>query len=423
VSHPHSLPEWLALLEERHPRAIELGLDRVAEVRDRLDLNPAWPILTVGGTNGKGSTCAYLEAALQAAGYRTGCYTSPHLLRYNERVHIDGAEVSDEALVAAFAAVESARVGIPLTYFEHGTLAAVWLFARAGIDAAILEVGLGGRLDAVNIFDADCSVITSVDLDHQDYLGHTREAIGYEKAGIMRPHRPCVCIDPDPPASLVTHAEAVGAGLLRLGHEIGIETGQDGWRCRVGQRAYPALPQPVMVGRCQYHNAAAAVAALHVLRERLPVPAQALRAGIAQARCPGRFQILPGAPVMVLDVAHNPNAALALAENLAALAGSSKVIAVFSMLRDKDVKGVAGIMAPHVRTWHAAGLAGPRGHSGAELASILGAMGIAALEHGDVRDALRAACAEAGPTDIICTFGSFYTVAEAMQAMPGRTAG
>jgi dihydrofolate synthase / folylpolyglutamate synthase len=422
VSLPDGLPAWLALLESRHPRTVDLGLERVAEVRDRLDLHPVWPLLTVGGTNGKGSACAYLEAALQAAGYRTGCYTSPHLLHYNERVRVDGAEVPDEVLVSAFSAVESARRDTPLTYFEHGTLAAVWLFARAGIDAAVLEVGLGGRLDAVNAFDPDCAVITTVDLDHQDYLGDTREAIGYEKAGIMRPRRPCICTDPSPPASLEAHAGAIGARLLRLGHEIGIETGPDGWLCRIGERVYPALPPPAMAGRYQYDNAAAAVAALHVLRERLPVPVQALRSGIARARCPGRFQLLPGAPRIVLDVAHNPQAARALAQNLVALAGPSRVFAVFSMLSDKDVRSVVQIMAPHVHRWHVAGLPGPRGHTGGELAAILAEFDVAPREQKDVANALRAACAEAGPTDIISVFGSFYTVAEAMQAMPGRTA-
>ncbi len=423
MSLPDRLSEWLLLLETRHPRAIELGLERVQAVRARMGLEPACPVITVGGTNGKGSTCAYLEAVLVDAGYRVGCYTSPHLLRYQERVRVAGEELGEAEHVAALAAVESARAEIPLTYFEHGTLAALWLFRQAGVDALVLEVGLGGRLDAVNAIDADCAVVTSVDLDHQEYLGDTREAIGREKAGIFRPGRPAVVSDREPPASLMAQARSLGARLLRLGHEFEVQPEEGGWSCRVEARRYPALPRPVLPGGFQLDNAAAALVALAVLRERLPVPMQALRSGIARARPPGRFQILPGPPRVVLDVAHNPHAARALAGNLAALSGGRQCIAVLGMLRDKDVAGVVQAMMPCIRSWHLAGLHGPRSMDGDALAAILGGMGLAGVRaHPDVAAAFAAACAEAGPADIIIVFGSFYTVAEALTDLHGASA-
>ncbi len=422
MTHPDSLAAWLGLLESRHPKAIDLGLERVEAVRARLGLNPDWPVITVGGTNGKGSTCAYLEAILNDAGYRVGCYTSPHLLRYNERVRIAGVACSDDHLLRAFAAVEAARGDIPLTYFEHGTLAAIWLFVDAGVQTAVLEVGLGGRLDAVNVFDADCAVVTSVDLDHQEYLGDTREAIGFEKAGIFRGGRPAVVTDPAPPATLLDHAARVGARLLRLGSEIRVAEDGLSWTCRVLDRVYPALPRPALPGRYQLDNAAAAVAALSCLQDRLPVAMQALRSGLARAHLPGRFQVLPGAPRIVLDVAHNPHAARALAGNLAALRQGGRIHAVLGMLCDKDVTEVVKALAPLVDSWHVAGLPSPRGLPGEELARlVLRQTGRVALVHADIAAALSGACANAGPADIIAVFGSFYTVAEAMKALPPET--
>jgi dihydrofolate synthase/folylpolyglutamate synthase len=420
VSQPDSLDAWLALLETRHPSAIQLGLERVAQVRAAMGLDPDFPIITVGGTNGKGSTCAYLEAILADAGYRVGCYTSPHLLRYPERVRVGGLELTDAEHIAAFAAVEAGRGGIPLTYFEHGTLAAMWLFRRARIEAAVLEVGLGGRLDAVNVFDADCAIVTSVDLDHQEYLGDTRAAIGYEKAGIFRAGRPAVVTDPDPPATLLAHAQAIGARLLCLGREIRVEAGEGAWTCRVGDRVHAALPRPVLPGEFQLHNAAAAVAALSVVRERLPVSALAMRAGIARARPSGRFQVLPGPPRVILDVAHNPHAARALAGNLAARPGPGRCLAVLGMLRDKDAAGVARALAGQVDAWFAAGLDGPRGLAGDALAERMRQAGLGEVRAWpDVAGALQAACAEAGPADIIVVLGSFHTVAEALKVLSG----
>ena len=319
MSQPTSLAGWLAHLEARNVSAIVLGLERVRAVATRLALNPGFPLITVGGTNGKGSVCVYLETILEAAGYRVGCYTSPHLLRYNERVRLAGKEAGDADLCRAFTAVESARGDTPLTYFEQGTLAALWLFQEAGVDVAILEVGLGGRLDAVNVWDADCAVVASVDLDHQAFLGDTREQIGFEKAGIYRGGRPAICCDAYPPASLLDHAASIGADLVRLGTDIRVDMAEGGWTCRVREAAFPALPRPAMPGAHQFGNAACAIAALHALRERLPVPQQAIRAGIAAARLPGRFQVVGRAPLRILDVAHNPHAARALAANLADL--------------------------------------------------------------------------------------------------------
>jgi dihydrofolate synthase/folylpolyglutamate synthase len=423
LSYPVTLDAWLQHLESRNREAIVLGLDRVSQVRDRLGLLPEFPLISVGGTNGKGSVCAYLEAVLSAAGYRVGCYSSPHLLRYNERVHIDGREASDAELCAALNAVEQARGSLPLTYFEQGTLAAMWLFMRAGLDAVVLEVGLGGRLDAVNIWDADCAVVTGVDLDHQQFLGDTREAIGFEKAGIFRAGKPAVCGDAQPPASLLAHVNQLGAELLCLGAEIRVElgsVGEVGWTCRVGKGAeaqtYPALPALAMPGRHQYANAACAIAALGALRSRLPVSMNALRSGLATARQPGRFQIIGRQPLQILDVAHNPHAARSLAANLADLPPGGRVIAVCAILADKDVAAIVQIMKPYVQLWHAAGLDVPRGLHADGLADILRGAGCASVQHASVQEAWRAACVEAKPADTILAFGSFHTVAAVLEA-------
>jgi len=416
-----SLPGWLAHLEARNINAIVLGLDRGREVAERLALAPSFPLVTVGGTNGKGSACAYLEAMLEAAGYRVGCYTSPHLLRYNERVRIAGREASDDDLCRAFAAVEDARGDLPLTYFEQGTLAAMWLFREAGVDVGVLEVGLGGRLDAVNLWDADCAVVTSIDLDHQAFLGDTRELIGFEKAGIYRAGRPAICGDGDPPKSLLDHAAGIGADLIRFGQDIRVELAETGWTCRVRETAFAALPRPAMAGAHQFINAACAIAALHQMRARLPVPMLAIRAGIAAARQPGRFQVIGQSPLRLLDVAHNPHAARALAANLADLPPTGNIHAVFAMLADKDVDAVIDLLSPRIAFWHVAGLAGPRGMSAAVLAERMTARGLPHRSHADVATAWQEACRLAGPADTIAAFGSFHTVAEVMAAIPTST--
>ncbi|TAH42744.1 MAG: bifunctional tetrahydrofolate synthase/dihydrofolate synthase [Betaproteobacteria bacterium] len=424
---PQTLDQWLALLEGRHTQTIRLGLERVRTVKAALGQDPSSVVITVGGTNGKGSTCAMLEAILLAAGYRVGCYTSPHLLHYNERVRIDGKDASDQQLVDAFAAVEAARGETPLTYFEHGTLAAWSIFQRVAPDVIILEVGLGGRLDAVNVFDADCAIVTSVAMDHMEYLGDTREAIGYEKAGIFRAGRPAVCGDPQPPASLMAHAEAVGARLWISGRDFGFGGDRQQWgywryaeppaRGALVKRA--GLAYPALRGANQLLNAAAVITALDALRDRVPVTMQAIRQGLMLVDVPGRFQVLPGRPAVVLDVAHNPQAAGVLSENLGNMGFYPETYGVFGMLRDKDVEGVVALMRDRVDHWLLADLPGARGLAAEELAERMRAAGIVA----DIRcfasaaEAFAAAQESAGEGDRIVIFGSFLTVADVLAAV------
>ena len=416
---PESLEGWLGLLEARHGQSIQLGLDRVRAVRDALNLPQTCPLFLVGGTNGKGSTCALLEAVLLAAGRRVGLYTSPHLLSYNERVRIDGREASDAVLIEAFAEVECARGEIPLTYFEHGTLAAWVVFCRENLDAIILEVGLGGRLDAVNVFDPDCSIVTSVAMDHMDYLGETREAIGFEKAGIFRAGRPAICGDPLPPESLVTHAEAMGAKLQVSGRDFGFAGDQNQWAfwtaggSRRGGLAYPALR-----GTNQLLNAAAVMAACEAVRDILPVPMQAIRQGFMLVDLPGRFQVLPGRPTVVLDVAHNPQAAGVLNENLASMGFFPETWGVIGMLGDKDVAGVVRLLRDRVDHWLVATLPGPRGLPAEKLAAVLREAGVTGdiTEYPSPKSAYDGAAGRAAESDRIVVFGSFLTVADVMAA-------
>ena len=413
-----ALVHWLDRLERLHPRPIDLGLERVEAVRARLGLALTMPLFVVAGTNGKGSVCALLDAMLRSAGYRVGLYTSPHLLRYNERVRIDGAEASDAALVAAFERIDRARGDISLTYFEFGTLAAALLFAEARLDAAVLEVGLGGRLDAVNVFDADCALLTSIDLDHTQYLGSTREAIGYEKSGIFRPDRPAVCADPDPPASVVAQAQDRGARLLRIGQDFGYVEGLMQWRYwgPGGRRA--GLPWPALRGSHQLANAAAAMTALDQLHERLPVHMQSIRAGLAGVAVPARFQVLPGRPAVILDVAHNAHAAHALARTLRSHGRHARTFAVFAMLADKDIGAVIDAVKGEIDSWHVATLGGSRGTGADALGALLAAHdpGKPARAFDSPLAACRAACGCAGVDDRIVVFGSFYTVSEVMSS-------
>ena len=419
-----SLAEWLKYIERGHPQTIAMGLDRVCAVRDALGLEaglkPTFPILTVGGTNGKGSACCMLEAILDHAGYKTGCYTSPHLLRYNERVRIAKLDAEDVVLVRAFAAVEDARqnTGVPLTYFEMGTLAALWLFVDARVDVAILEVGLGGRLDAVNVFEPECALVMSVAMDHMDYLGDTRDKIGFEKAGIFRAGKPAICADADPPAALVAHAADIGAYLQVRGRDFDAHVNGAQWSYGGPGGARHGMPWPALRGAYQLHNAAACIAALDTLRPRLPVTMNDIRTGLLTAENPGRFQVLPGQPVVILDVAHNPHAAQAMVSGLKGLAKGGRVLAVFAMLADKDIAAVAAIVKPHVGHWYVAGLAGPRGTTAEHIAGVLSGVGVNAVtECKTVLDACTAARAAATADDKIIIFGSFHTVAEAMQAV------
>jgi dihydrofolate synthase/folylpolyglutamate synthase len=408
---PRTLSEWLEYIEKQHPSPIALGLDRVAEALGRLDAGLACPVITVGGTNGKGSTCAMLEAILRAAGYRTGLYMSPHLVRYNERVRLAGVEVDDALLCAGFEAVEKARGAVPLTYFEFGTLAAFWIFKQRTIEAAILEVGLGGRLDAVNVLDADCAVLTSVAIDHVDYLGDTREQIGREKAGIFRDGRPAVIADPDPPRSV---RNAAGEKLF-IGKDFGYETqaGQWGYWGPAGKRG--GLAHPALRGVLQLRNAAAALCALDTLRERLPVAMQDVRRGLAEVTLPARFEVLAGRPQIILDVAHNVEAAQTLERNLADAGFAPDTFAVCGMLRDKDVGGVLRALVPRITHWHLASLHGPRAASAADLAAQLAALRVensSVRLHDSPAQAFAAARERAGENDKIVVFGSFFTVGE-----------
>ncbi len=418
-----NLAGWLAHIERLHPQTIALGLDRVRRVLGRLAIAKSCPIVIVGGTNGKGSTCAMLEAILRAAGYRTGCYTSPHLLRYNERVRIAGRAADDDALAAGFAAIEAVRGDVPLTYFEFGTLAAWAAFDRARPDALVLEVGLGGRLDAVNAFEPDASVLTSLDLDHQDYLGETREKIGWEKAHIFRGGRPAIVGDPNPPESVVAHARAIGAGLLVIGREFGYAADAAQWRYSGPGGARGGLAYPGLRGATQLANAACAIAALDAIRDRLPVGAQDVRTGLAVVELPGRFQVLPGRPAVVLDVAHNPQAAGVLAENLAAMPPVRRTLAVVGMLRDKDLAGVLARLRGRVHRWYAATLDNPRGATAAALRAVIAAADPAApvREFESPRAAYAAAVEDARADDRIVVFGSFFTVADVMAVRAATT--
>lgn len=420
ASPPQTLNDWLAYIERAHPQSIAMGLDRVCAVKDVMQLDPRFAVITVGGTNGKGSACMMLEAMLHAAGYRVGCYTSPHITHYNERVRIAREMAGDDALCRAFEVVERARAqaGVTLTYFEFGTLAAVWLFAEAQVDVALLEVGLGGRLDAVNAFEPDCAMVMSVAMDHMDYLGDTREKIGLEKAGIYRAGKPAICGDAAPPQPLLDHVGAIGAQLILRGRDFDAEPKGNQWTYRGPGGARHGLPWPALRGAYQLHNAAACIAALDTLRARLPVAASDIRNGLLTAENPGRFQVLPGQPLVILDVAHNPHAAAAMADNLKRLPRGGRTLAVFAMLSDKDIDGVIAAVKGQVSHWYVAGIGGPRGASAAYVEQKLAAAGAAARTCcEDVASALRAARDAASVDDKIIVFGSFYTVSEAMQAL------
>lgn len=423
---PDTLNEWLARLESLHPKAIDMGLERVSEVGRRLGLKFDCPVITVGGTNGKGSTCAMLESILLQGGYHVGLYTSPHILKFNERARIDGRSVDDEALCAAFARVEAVRGDVSLTYFEFSTLAILSLFAAAGLDAVILEVGLGGRLDAVNIIDADVAIVTSIDLDHMEYLGDTREKIGFEKAGIYRPGRAAICGDPSPPQSLIDHATAIGADLWLFGRDFNYSGDRQQWNYGGRAMRRNSLAYPSLRGANQLLNASAALAALEALRDRLPLGAQEIRSGLVLVDLPARFQVLPGRPAVILDVAHNPHAAATLAQNLDNMGFHRYTFAVFGAMADKDVTGVIEQLGERIDHWYLCDLPLPRAASAESLAEVLRASGFresgATGQERSIRcfaspaDAYAAARNHAGENDRIAVFGSFLTVAGVMSA-------
>ncbi|WP_159236766.1 bifunctional tetrahydrofolate synthase/dihydrofolate synthase [Raoultella terrigena] len=409
------LATWLSYLEHLHSKTIDLGLTRVNEVAGRMAVvKPAPFVFTVAGTNGKGTTCRTLESVLMAAGYRVGVYSSPHLVRYTERVRVQGEELPEAAHTASFAEIEAARGEISLSYFEFGTLSALWLFKQAQLDVVILEVGLGGRLDATNIVDADVAVVTSIALDHTDWLGPDRESIGREKAGIFRSGRPAIVGEPDMPHTIADVAAEKGAVLRRRGVDWRYESGEQGWDFSDQQGTLAGLPQP----QVPMPNAATALAALRA--SGLTVSEQAIRDGIRQAMLPGRFQIIGETPRVILDVAHNPHAAAYLAGRLKSLPKTGRVLAVIGMLHDKDIAGTLANLMAEVDCWYCAPLEGPRGATAEQL-----------LEHlrtgracADVAQAWHTAMADAGPEDTVLVCGSFHTVAHVMEEIDaGRIGG
>lgn len=427
---PKDLNAWLRYIESLHPKSIAMGLERVKQVIGRLKLQTNFKIISVAGTNGKGSTCAMLERIYTQAGFSVGCYTSPHLLRYNERVRVNGVEVSDEALCAAFAAVETVRQGgdaIALTYFEVGTLAAMWHFAQMGIDVAILEIGLGGRLDAVNAFESNCAIVTSVDLDHQEFLGDTREKIGFEKAGVYRQSTPAICGDNHPPVSLINYAEQIHADFKCINRDFTYTLSATDWCYLSHGQVIHTLPLPALEGRYQLNNAACAVAAVESLQAYLPVTTASIANAMRQVSLAGRFQTVSKAPWVILDVAHNPHAAQALAENLAALKltelSHTKTLAVFAMLADKDMKGVVNALKDEIDTWYVASIDHVRGALASDLATIIAEiMPNAVIKCFDTAaKACEQACIDTetcidrNENDKIVVFGSFFTVANVMQ--------
>lgn len=421
-----TLDQWLAHLETAHSNGlIDMGLERIRRVKENMGLNPACPVIIVGGTNGKGSVCAFLSRIYSEAGYKTGTLTSPHLLQFNERIRVNGRPAADSTITAAFERIEAARGDTSLTYFEFNTLAAVDIFIRAEVDVMILEVGLGGRLDAVNIFDADCAVITGIDLDHQSYLGNTLDSIAYEKAGIFRSGKPAVCGCNPPPDSLKQHAKKIGTPLLLIKQDFDFSRlDQQQWSFRFkplsGSLQLPArnrhaLPIPALRGHYQLNNAACALAALECLNERLPVDLGAIKRGLLMAENKGRFQVLPGRPVTVLDVAHNPQAARALRQNLIALPFAGRRIAVFSILADKDADSVIATLKDQFDEWYIAPLSVPRALPLLQLEAKLQQHGIIHSQtFANIQAACRAALSAATENDRIVAFGSFHTVAEAM---------
>lgn len=411
-----TLSDWLQWQEQLHPKSIDLGLSRVHEVWRRMHAEDfSCPVITVAGTNGKGSCVAMLQAIYQEAGYAVGSYTSPHLWRYNERICLDGEAVSDQTLCEAFARVDNARQDVSLTYFEFGTLAALDIFKRQPLDLVILEVGLGGRLDAVNIIDADVALITAIDLDHEQWLGPDRETIGREKAGVLRSHNVGVIIDPNPPVSIKDYALSLGNRLLSLGEDFEYQHGAGSWSWQSGSTQRVGLPVPALAGEHQVQNAAGVIMAIESLQSRLHVAQTQIRQGLLSARLPGRFQLVPGDVTHIYDVAHNPAAAQQLANTLKQFRQSGTVYAVFSALTDKDIGGTVAPLCELVRHWHIASLGIERSATLAKLTAEIHRVcpDASITAHRDLGEAMTASNQAAQPGDIVLTYGSFYAVAQA----------
>ena len=433
---PTTLEDWLAHCERLHPRTVERPLEAVRALLQRLDIHFEAPVITVAGTNGKGSTCAMLEAIALQAGYRVGLYTKPHLVHFEERCRLNGTPVEAVALLPHFEAVEAARKQAgspPLSWFAFTTLIILRALSQQPLDLVILEVGVGGRLDPVNLVDPDCSVITSIDLDHMELLGPDRESIGLEKAHIMRPGRPAVVSDPVPPRSVVEHGEALGADLWLVGRDFSHAGDRQQWGWSGRGRRYNALGYPALRGANQLVNAAGVLAAFEALRSRLPITAQAVRTGLALVELPGRFQIVPGQPTLVLDVAHNAQSVATLAVNLDQMGFHPRTHAVFGAMRDKDIPAILARMSPLVDAWHFCGLSSTRAATPAELLAAWqscpqesrgpGVPPTTVSLHDTPPQALAAAVAQADPADRIVVFGSFQTVGAVLKAgLPRRAA-
>ncbi len=418
------LDSWLTYLEGAHPVGIDMGLHRITQVKKQLGLQFACPVITVAGTNGKGSTCAFLESIFQSAGYRVGCHTSPHFLKFNERARLLSEPASDQLLLDHFKVVEEARVacgdGLTLTYFEFTTLAIMHLFAQSNLDVVILEVGLGGRLDAVNIIDADCAIVTSIDIDHQAYLGNTRDEIALQKAGIFRSGRPAICSDPVPPQSLLDYAVELGADLWVQGRDFNVQGDQQQWAWAGRGKRYSGLGYPALRGANQLLNASGVLAALTSLRNLLPVSAQDIRNGFALVDLPGRFQVLPGKPTILMDVAHNPHACAALAQGIDKMGYFPYTYAVFGAMADKDIAGLIKPLLNSVDYWYCTDLPLQRAAKASNLANILRELGVkdgpdsGILEFPDPAKAYQETLKRVTENDRIAVFGSFYTVAGVM---------
>ena len=406
------LNHWLAKVETHHPQEIELGLERVGQVADRLAVRQfAVPVITVAGTNGKGSCVALLEAIYQAAGYRMAAYTSPHLWAFNERVRIQGIVAADQALCDAFAAVEAARDQVHLTYFEFTTLAALWLFKQADLDVIILEVGLGGRLDAVNVVEPDIALVSSIDLDHQEWLGETREAIGFEKAGIFRADKPALCGDPNPPATIAEHAQRIGAPFYQRDQAFRCSVQDDAWCWQSDSQQYQQLPLPQLL----VQHAATAIMCIELLQSRLAVSIEAIQQGVTTANLPGRLQWFDEPRRLLIDVAHNPAAMTLVAQQLQHHQPAGRIIAVIAMLADKAIADSIAPLTELIDEWHVADLAVPRGAPGKVIGEKLTAHGVKKwYNHRSVKRALAQAITDCTMQDCIVVCGSFYTAAEAL---------
>jgi len=414
-SKPTTVDEWLLYIEALHPKSIAMGLDRVRAVAEKLKLKPTFPIITVAGTNGKGSVCAMLSHIYHQAGYKVGTYTSPHLNRYNERVSINLEMIDDDAMCNAFEEAEAARGDVALTYFEMGTLAAMCHFCHQRLDVLVLEVGLGGRLDAVNVFEPSCAIVTTVDLDHMEFLGETRELIGLEKAGVFRSNVPAICGDDNPPTSLIEYAKNIGADLALIGRDFFVKNTQQGWQYR-SENITLEIPLLGLFGDFQHNNAACAIWAVQYLNNHLPTTEANIYAALAQVKLTGRFQILQNSPSVILDVAHNPHAAKSLAENLRNSPCKGRTLAVFAMLADKDIDGVVSDVENEIDAWYLADIHIARGAKAHELLEVLKQYHHkkAVYLFEDVAEALKTACKDADINDRIIVFGSFYTVADAI---------